>query len=162
MPCLCKHTLAALQAALPRLSAGAGADAGAALHPLALWLARSGQPAAPWQPDPAWLALPLPSMPLGASAMATLSAFAQLRAMALAQFGVDLAEPGRAGALAQLVATVQARLAAMLAASPGLAVDASAWSQLSATLSACAQVEAALQLGLFPTPPAGPPLAGRR
>jgi hypothetical protein len=127
---------------------------------LANWLGQFGLPAAPWEPDEAWLDLELPTLSLSASAMATLSAFAQLRVGALG-LGIDLLVPGQANAFARLVATVSARLAAMLSAnlSASLSLNAGAWTQLSATLTAVAQVQAALQLGIFPSPPAGPPLA---
>ena len=123
---------------------------------LANWLGQFGLPAAPWEPDEAWLDLELPTLSLSANAMATLSAFAQLRVGALG-LGIDLLVPGQANAFARLAATLSARLSAMLSAS--LSLDAGAWTQLSATLTAVAQVQAALQLGIFPSPPAGPPLA---
>jgi hypothetical protein len=164
MVCLCKSAMAQLQLALPQLDVSASVEIAAAadIGVLAGWLAQFGLPAAPWEPDIAWLDVQLPTISLSASAMATLSAFAQLRAMALA-LGLDLLVPTQALAFTRLVATLDARLSAMLSAmlSSGASplIDASAWMQLSATLTATAQVEAALQLGLFPQPPPGPPLA---
>jgi hypothetical protein len=151
-----------LQLLLPSLNVSASASLSlhADMQLAANWLGQFGLPAAPWQPDEAWLDLQLPTLTLSASAMATLSAFAQLRVMALS-LGIDLMVPQQATALARLTATLDARLSAMLAADPSLSLslNVSAWMQLSAAMTACAQVQAALSLGLFPTPPAGPPLA---
>jgi hypothetical protein len=49
----------------------------------------------------------------------------------------------------------------MLSANPGLSLglNVSAWMQLSAAMTACAQVRAALSLGVLPNPPPCPPLA---
>jgi hypothetical protein len=180
MVCFCKNTTSKLQLALPQLVVAAdlnltvAADlsaslavidpAAAALQSIAGWLAALGLPAAPWQPDPAWLDLPLPTLSLNANAMATISAFAQLRADMLAQFGIDLLIPAQATALVRLVATLSARLSAVLAVDAtlvaSLTASAKVWAQLSATLIAVAQVEAALALNLLPTPPPpGPPLS---
>ena len=165
MVCFCKNTMATLQLAMPQLNVSATADLGVQLYPISAWLARFGLPAAPWQPNPAWLDLQLPSISLNANAMATISAFAQLRAMVLAQCGIDLLVPAQATAFARLAATLQARLSAALSAQAGatagtaLALNASAWLQLSATLTACARIQEALALGLLPTPPPGPSLA---
>lgn len=166
MVCFCKQTAMQLQLALPRFNVSANAQASAALQaaPMAelaslfAWLAKFGLPAAPWQPDPAWLQLPLPKLTLSASAMATLSAFGQLQAMAQLM-GLNLMVPAQATAFARLAATMTARLTAMLQAAPIL-LNPAPWSQLSASLTASAQVEAALGLGLFPTLPVmGPPLS---
>ncbi len=163
MVCFCKNTLSQLELALPSLNASASLDisldveASAHLQLIASWLAQFGLPAAPWEPDEAWLELTLPSVQLSASAVATLQAFAQLQVLALS-LGLDLTVQAQATAFARLVATVEARLSAMLSA--GLSVNASAWAQLSAQLHASAQAEAALSLGLLPQPPPmGPPLA---
>lgn len=162
MVCFCKHTMGQLQLALPRLDVSAELDLALAadMQGIFNWLGMLGLPAAPWQPDELWLDIELPTLSLNASAMATISAFAQLRASLLAQFGIDILIPGQANAFARLTATLNARLSAMLEANIGLSLNASAWMELSATLTAVAQVEAALSLGLFPSPPAlGPPLA---
>jgi hypothetical protein len=164
MVCVCHKTISALRLALPRLNVAASASlsAHADLHGLFAWLAALGLPAAPWQPDEAWLDIQLPTMSLDASAMATISAFAQLRAEVLAQFGIDLLIPGQANALIRLVATLNARLDAVLAAEASLALglNAQAWLELSATMTAVLQVQAALALNLLPhPPPPGPPLA---
>ena len=157
MVCFCKDAMGRLQVALPALHAELDASVALAadMQLLAGWLARFGLPAAPWAPDEAWLDLELPTLTLSASAMATLSAFAQLRAGALA-LGIDLLVPGQATAFARLAATLDARLSAMLSLSASF--DAGAWTQLSAVLTATAQVQAALALGIFPSPPPGPAL----
>ncbi|HLY57992.1 MAG TPA: hypothetical protein VKS60_20690 [Stellaceae bacterium] len=127
---------------------------------LAQWLAAHGLPAPPWTPDPAWLHLPLPQLRMSAQAMATISALAQLRAQALAQFGLDLLVPAHAAAFARIVATMNARLSAMASFAPP-----SALLQLAATAQAAAQVTAALQAGLLGPPvpamtmPAGMPMS---
>jgi hypothetical protein len=160
MVCFCKDAMGKLQLTLPKLDVAADAslalDMAMDMQLLANWLGQFGLPAAPWEPDEAWLDLELPTLSLSASAMATLSAFAQLRVGALG-LGIDLLVPGQANAFARLAATLSARLSAMLSTS--LSLNAGAWTQLSATLTAVAQVQAALQLGIFPSPPAGPPLA---
>lgn len=157
MVCFCKHSLTALPLVQLNAQASAHLAMQAELQALAGFLAGLGLPAAPWQPDQAWLEIQLPHLSLSASAMATLSAFAQLRVDALA-LGIDLMVPGQARALMRLTATVSARLQAMLAM-PGMAgFNPAAWLQLSAALSAAMQVQAALRLGLLPSFPAGPPL----
>jgi hypothetical protein len=168
MVCFCKHSTTRLALVLPKLdvaaSLAASASAVAQMQLLANWLAAAGLPAAPWQPDPAWLELSLPKLSLNVSAMATLSAFAQLRAGALV-LGIDILVPGQANALTRLAATLNARLMALAAVGAGeiggaALLNPGAWAQLSAALNASAQVQAALQLGLFPTPPpSGPPLS---
>jgi hypothetical protein len=148
-----------LQVALPSLHADLDVSVAMAadMQLLANWLAQFGLPAAPWEPDEAWLDLQLPTLTLSASAMATLSAFAQLRAGALG-LGIDLLVPGQATAFARLAATLNARLSAMMSLSAALSFNAGAWTQLSAVLTATAQVQAALALGIFPSPPPGPAL----
>ena len=165
MSCMCKKTMSALFVALPQIGISAQASASASmnialsadLQALARLLAAMGLPAPPWTPNPAWLTLPLPRLALNASAMATISAFAQLRADVLAQFGIDLLVPGQAAGFARLAATLQARLAAMLAVNANLGLTSTAWMQLAATLSATLQVQEALNLGLLPAPPAPVP-----
>jgi hypothetical protein len=161
MACLCKSSTQALRLALPQLdvSVSVAADVDLQIQALFAWLAQLGLPAAPWQPDPAWLDLELAVPALNVGAIATLSACAQVRADVQAQLGIDLLVPGQAAGFAQLVASVQARLDAMLAADVTIGVSASAWTQLSATLTATAQVRAALALGLFPSPPSPPSLS---
>src|ERR1700761_6743265 len=122
MVCFCKQTMEQLQLALPRLDVAASATLSAdaqmqvQMQALANWLGRFGLPAAPWEPDETWLDLELPTLSLSGRAMATLSAFAQLRAGALA-LGIDLLVPGQANAFTRLAATLDARLSAMLAVS---------------------------------------------
>jgi hypothetical protein len=165
MVCFCKHTMTALHLALPKLGASASAaaslsasvSASASIHDTGLaaltaWLAKHGLPAAPWQPDPAWLDVQLPKPTLNAGAIATLQAFAQLHTLALA-LGMDLTVAAEATAFARLAATLNARLAAMLPQLSG-PVSPTAWLKLSAMLSASVQVTEAVRLGLFPVAPA--------
>jgi hypothetical protein len=176
MVCFCKHTMTQLQHVLPKLSATATVSLSAtasvstrashaepSLAALATWLAKNGLPAAPWQPDPAWRTVQLPKPTLSANSIATLQAFAQLHALAMA-LGMDLTKAAQATAFARLAATLNARLSTTLAhlSAP---VSPSAWLKLSASLSASAQVNEALRLGLLPVapaltvPPVGPPLS---
>ena len=166
MVCFCKDTMSRINLMLPALGAAASLDAAVDvnaqlslspdLQALADWLALLGLPAAPWQPDPAWLELRLPELTLSADAVMTLQAFAQLQVLALS-LGLDLMVPAQATAFARLAVTLQARLSATLAL--GVAVNPLAWTQLSSAMTASAQVRAALALGLFPAPPPmGPPL----
>jgi hypothetical protein len=135
-----------------------GTPMSAAQQQLAGWMAGHGLPAAPWQPDPAWQEIPLPTLSLSASALATLSAFAQLRVDALA-LGIDVLAPGQGTALIRLAATVAARLQSV-AAQPGMAgFNPATWTQLSSDLTAADQVQQAQRLGLLPTFPQGAPLA---
>jgi len=168
MVCFCHKTSSQLLLALQldaELDLSLDVDIALALElkAVAAFLAKFGLPAAPWTPDPSWLELQLPSLSLSASAMATLSAFAQLRAQFLAQFGIDIAIPGQGVALARLTATLNARLSAMLSMdadlSLSLAARANVLMKLAATLSAALKVEEALALGLLPSPPPGPPLS---
>ncbi len=148
MGCFCHRTLGPLTLGLPRPERGAECralpHANVALS-LAGWLGARGLPAAPWQPDPNWLRQMLPRLRMSASAMATVSALAQLRAQVLAQFGIDLLLPGSAAAFARIVATMNARLSAMASASfnPG------AWIGLAGLNAAIDRVNLALQAGLL-------------
>jgi hypothetical protein len=159
MSCFCHRTIAPLQVQLSLLAAAdlalavpvspRQALAEALARELAQALAALGLPAAPWQPDPAWLDQPLPQVRLSATALATVSAFAQLRAQALAQFGLDLLVPAQAVAMARIVATLNARLAAL----PPPPVPAELI-RLAALAEAIAQVTIAIQAHLLDPLPA--------
>ncbi len=150
MSCFCRESLGPLPP--PIVLPGA-----ALASALANWLGSRGLPASPWEPDPAWPALTaiLPQLPLNATAMATVSAFAQLRSMAQAQFGIDLTVAAQAKAFARLVATLNLRLTTLLAdsASSGsgaaTAIDPRPWQSLASLSAAIAQLEAALAAELF-------------
>jgi hypothetical protein len=157
MLCFCHQALQPLGLALPSLNVSVSVampQANLALG-LANWLGARALPAAPWLPDLNWLTLPLPHLQLNASAMATISALAQLRAQVLAQFGIDLLVPGQAAAFAQIVATLHARVSAMAALSPGF--NPLAWLRLASLNAAIDQLNLALKIGL---PLALPPLPG--
>jgi len=145
MSCFCRNALGAL----PGLGISASLAVPGAQVALSLsdWLGARGLPAAPWAPAPAWLELGLPSLRLNASAMATISAFAQLRASVLAQFGLDLMVAAQAQAFARVAATANARLSALASANP--AINPLPWQQLAALNFAIGQLEAALAMGLF-------------
>jgi hypothetical protein len=158
MLCFCHNALQPLGLVLPSLNLSVSVampKANLALG-LANWLGARALPAAPWQPGPDWLALQLPRLQLNASAMATISALAQLRAQVLAQFGIDLLLPGQAGAFTQIVATLHARVSAMAALHPGF--NPLAWLRLAALNGAIDQLNLALKIGLplqLPPPPGG-------
>ena len=150
MGCFCKSAMGPLQNAQQALTGPAGeaasdSPAGAEqVGALAAWLAARGLPAAPWQPDPDWQEAPLPRLAMGAQAMLTISAIANLRAQALAQFGLDLQDPAQARMFARLAATLGARMAAAPPAGTG-----QAWQRLGALNAAIDQVGAAVQSGVF-------------
>ena len=147
MGCFCHATLNPLRLALPQLNLSLSAQlphADIALS-LSAWLGARSLPSAPWPADPNWLALLLPQLRLNASAMATISAMAQLRAQVLAQFGIDLLLPGQAAAFARIVATLNMRLSAMA----HLSLNPLAWLQLAGLNAAIDRVNLALQLGLL-------------
>ena len=152
MGCFCHATLGPLTLALPQLNLSEQLVLPGAAVPLRLsaWLSAHGMPALPWQPDPNWLNLPLPRLQLSMQAVATISAMAQLRAQVLAQFGIDLLVPGQARALARIVATMNARVAAIARLHPNF--NPLGWIQLSALNNAIDQVQLALQAGLFAPP----------
>lgn len=149
MGCFCHATLGPLTLALPQLNLSEQLMLPGAGVPLSLspWLSARGMPALPWQPDPNWLNLPLPRLPLNAQAVATISAMAQLRAQVLAQFGIDLLIPGQARALTRIVATLNARLSAVANLHPNF--NPLGWLRLNALNNAIDQVQLALQAGLF-------------
>lgn len=153
MSCYCRQALQPLVLQLPALNVSASlALSGAGLiEGLAAWLGARALPAAPWSPDPNWLELlaAMPRVRLNASAMATISALAQLRAQVLAQFGLDLLLPGQALAFARLVATLQARVSAMETAQ----FNPAGWLRLAALNGAIDQITLALQAGLLPPSP---------
>ena len=149
MVCFCKTTASQLGLLLPSLNVSASLDLDADVQLVANWLAGLGLPAPPWAFDLSWLQLQLPTIALSASAIATISAAASLRAQVMAQLGIDLLIPGQANAFARLVATLTARLEA----SVGIGVGLGVWPALAAQLSAIARVEAALSMGLFVSMP---------
>ncbi len=183
MFCICKTSMTQLQLKLPLLGFPAPGIAPPAavtlpslaqdIQALAAWLASQGLPAPAWVPDPVWIGLKLPALPLPPAAMATISAFAQLRASVQAQLGIDLAVPGQAAGFVQMVLSLQARLNALVAkfpslgapvlplmpmGAPGAAVpSAMSWSVLAALMNAAKAVLAALTQGLLPVPPIVPP-----
>lgn len=158
MVCFCKTTATRLGLLLPSLNvsaqAAASIQAHADLNALAALLAALGLPAAPWVPERSWIDLALPMPRLNASAIATISAAAHLRAQVLAHFGIDLLIPGQANAFIRLAATLSARLSVM-SPSLHLGLGLTVWPRLALTMQAIARVEAALTMGLFiPTAPA--------
>lgn len=166
MGCFCHAAIAPLSLALPKLNVSASLGLQNANIPLSLsaWLNLRGLPALPWQPEPAWLNLPLPQLRLSAKAVATISALASLRAQVLAQLGLDLLNPVQARAFARIIATLNARLSAMAS----LKFNPSAWLALARLNGAIDQVQLALRMNLFlPAPnlmlalslPGGIPLA---
>ncbi len=133
------------------MPAPVGTPAGIAfIQSLHVWLAVRALPSAPWTPDPSWLALNIPSPALSAHAMATVAALARLRAMALAQFGIDLLQPSQHRAFARLVATLQLRVSAMASVSTPVLQG---WANLAALANALRAIEAALAQNLFTLPP---------
>jgi hypothetical protein len=161
MGCFCRASVALLASQLPALDAapdddhaptgqqGATRHAGSeAAMALAHWLAARGLPASPWQPDPAWLELQLPTPRLTVSAIATISALAHLRAQVLAQFGLDLLAEAQARGMARVVTTMNARLATLPPT-----INPLGWARLATLNSAVDQVRAALQQGLLTPEP---------
>jgi hypothetical protein len=148
MVCFCKDTASTLALTLPSLSVDADFSLTAAeqIGAMAKLLMSLGLPAAPWNPDPSWLQLQLPTVSLNPSAMATLTLFAQLKA-SLALLGLDPTTPFGVSAFAELSASIAARLSMLL--SLGLPINAGPFAQMSAALQACAQITAALSMDLF-------------
>lgn len=148
MGCFCHGSVGQISALLPQLDVSAQLGMPGADVPLSLsaWLSARALPALPWQPDPDWLNLPLPTLRLSASAVATISALAQLRAQVLAQFGLDLLVPGQARGFARILATLNARLSALAS----LRFNPLGWLQLARLNGAIDQVQLALQAGLLP------------
>lgn len=167
MGCFCKTAMGPLQRALSSLNdaapdspaeapageaAGGEAAGGERTRALASWLGARGLPAPPWAPDPDWQQAPLPRLGMGAQAMLTMSAIANLRAQALAQFGLDLQQPAQATMFARLAATLGARMSAMADAGAP-AGGGQAWQQLGALNAAADQVRQAAQTGVFAADP---------
>lgn len=152
MGCFCHASAASLALQLPKLNISASLDLPGADIAMALsaWLSARGLPAAPWQPDPAWLQLQLPIPQLSMSAIATISALIELRAQVLAQFGLDLLVPAQVNAFVRVVASLNAHLSASLSAS--LAFNPLAWVQLGNLNAAIDQIQIALKAGLFAPP----------
>jgi hypothetical protein len=158
MVCFCKQSTESLQLAVTAMASenftlSAQSAASLRVTAVANWLGARGLPQAPWPADPAWLDLELPAPKLSLSAMATLSAMAQLYAQVKATLNIDLLAGGSVTALVRLVATLNARLSAMLAASIDLNINASAWLTLAAELDAAVSVTAAASLNLFAPSP---------
>jgi hypothetical protein len=149
MACFCKDTVSMLALTLPSLSVSASLSASLSLSAAAQIGAMARlmmNLGVNFNPDPAWLQIQFPTISLSASAMATLSAFAQLQAMA-GLLGLNLTTSLGVSAFAELATSVAARLSAIL--SLGLTFNPGPWAQMSAALTACAQIQAALKLNLF-------------
>jgi hypothetical protein len=149
MGCFCHNS--PLPGLLPKLNLAASVMVPGANIPLSLsaWLSARGLPALPWQPEPGWLALSLPGVRLNLQTVATISALAQMRAQALAQFGLDLLIPGQARAFARVVATMNARLSALVNCN----FNSLGWLRLAALNVAIDQTNLALRAGvLLPSP----------
>jgi hypothetical protein len=149
MGCFCHNS--PLPLLLPKLNLSAKVMIPGANIPLSLsaWLSARGLPALPWQPEPGWLAKPLPDLRLTLQTVATISALAQVRAQALAQFGLDLLIPGQALAFARVVATMNVRLSALVKCD----FNPLAWLRLAALNVAIDQTNLALRAGvLLPSP----------
>src|SRR5208283_4771592 len=142
MGCICHKSLGSLSLPSLDISASLALPGANVALGLSAYLNAAGLPAAPWQPDPAWLSLPLPQLQLSMQAVATISAMASLRAQVLAQFGIDLLIPGQAMAMARIVATMNARLSLMANINP------LAWLELARLNAAIDQVTLALSAGL--------------
>lgn len=153
----------------PTFVAGTGMRGENVAQGVAQWLAARDLPVAkPWTPEPAWQQTPLPQTRMGPREVATISALAHLRAQAQSQFGVDLLHPAQAHAFSRIVATMNARLAA-LASRPAMSnFSAQPWTRLASLNEAVDRVTAALHAGtLNPTPaqlvalthPGGQPMA---
>jgi hypothetical protein len=150
MVCFCKQSTASLSATLQALmevdfSLSAQTAASLRVSAVANWLSARSLPAPPWQADPDWLELELPTPKLSLNAMATLSAMANVRAQAMAMFNIDLLAQGSATAMVRLVATLNARLAAL----PDVSLDLSVLLSLAAQLEAAESVSLAASLNLF-------------
>jgi hypothetical protein len=158
MICFCHRALQPLTAAMPALNVSVSVALPHAnlARALADFLAARALPAPAWSPDPAWLGVTLPRMTLSASAMATISALAQLRAQVQARFGLDLVQPDQAAAFTGIVATLNARMSAIATAS----FNPHAWLQLAALSGAVDSLTLALQLGAPFAAPAEPPMPG--
>lgn len=158
MGCFCRVSVALAQQQLALLAAPPGGELPGAAIAIAVsgFFAARGLPAAPWQPDPAWLDQPLPTPQLSVSAIATISALVQLRVQALEQFGIDLLIPAQASGFSRVVATMNARFAEMSASGAGspTAVATAAWVQLAQLNAAVDHVQAVLQAGLLAPSPA--------
>jgi hypothetical protein len=163
MGCFCHASAAQLALQLPNLNIAAEVSLPGANVAMALsaFLSARGLPAAPWQPDPAWLDVKLPMPQLSASAIATISALVQMRAQVLAQFNLDLLVPAQVNALARIVTTMNAHLSAALSAalsaslslSAPLSVNPTGWAALATLNAAIDQVQLALKAGLLAPSP---------
>ena len=148
MSCFCKVGLANLTATLPSLDLPLPSLPGANLAlSLAAQLGSLGLPALPWAPDPLWLDLEIPKIALSASAMATLSALANLRATVMATLGLDLAVAAQATAFARLAATMSAHLPDL--SLPGISLGLNTLIQLGSLNFAIDQIRLAMSLNLF-------------
>ncbi len=168
MGCFCKSMLPQLQAAMAQLAVPAGTPV-PGIQPVAAlsaWLGARGLPSVPWSPNPAWEQASLPAVPLSPASMATVGALANLRAQALAQFGLDLLQPTQAAMFARVSATLSARVAAAGAeihpesstarwdAEGGEpAASGPGWVQLASANFAIDQVRQALGAGVFTADP---------
>jgi hypothetical protein len=153
MGCFCATAMEPLASQLARLRepAETAVEPGAAQKVTAVsdWRAARTLPAEPWQPDPAWQDLQLPTPLLPPGALATISGLAHLRAQALSQFGTDLLDPAQADGFTRIIATMNDRFRRQ----PLQRVDAREWMKLAAQNDAADRVAKALKDSLLKPSP---------
>lgn len=130
---------------------------------LGTWFTQRWLPAAvPWEPDPAWLDLPLPEPPLPPASVSVLLALALARKTAMDVLQLDPLLREDVARLARIVATLNRRTEALRP----LAEDWRPWSALAQVDDQAQTVEDALDAGLFererPVPPVDPALPAWR
>ena len=111
----------------------------------AAWLAARWLPAEPWQPDPAWLEIDLPDLPMPAGHLAVMLALVQVRQDCQRDLGINLTVSAQAAKVARIIATLNRRtpdLALQLNTSPP-------WEALALQLDHAERVTLAARAGLF-------------
>lgn len=138
MGCFCHKTLDALAPLLPQLNVSVSESLAVPklLVSLMASLRKPGLPVpAPSISTTASASLSaMPSMQLSLAAIGTIAALAELRASAHQQFGIDLMVAAQAASFARIVATLNARLPALM----NLRLNLSPWAQLAALNAAIA------------------------
>lgn len=151
MGCFCHKTLDQLKPLLPRLNVSAS-EALALPKLSAALTAKLGAPALPAVAATVSLSVAMPNIQLSMAAIGTIAALADLRASVQEQFGIDLLISAQAAAFARIVATLNARLAALMS----LQLNLAPWTRLAAlnaainlgaSASASASASAAVALG---------------
>lgn len=131
MGCFCRVPLSRLDEPVPEAEPESRPPRSELAEAVSAWFTARWLPAEPWQPDPAWLDIPVPELPMPQAGLGVLLALVQARATCRKVLGVDIARPDTSMRLARVVATLDLRLPDLRRF---LAADRRPWDELAMLL----------------------------